>query len=300
VLLAPFGDGWSRVIAWNSRCELPLTEPADIDEVRYVCAAVLGDDFGMHDPRSICRMAGDERQVPRYCAGRVFFAGDAAHTHLPFGSQGINGGLQDAANLGWKLAAAVRGTAGPQLLDSYHDERHLAGRLVTRLSQRMLRPALIEAGPLHALTAMAGLAGKVSALADRAARAISGIALKYPAGSGAHRLAGQRAGDVPLRSGWHPRLYEALREGGFVLLAESEAQAGSELPPLLALWPDRVHVAEPALAPAPLVLVRPDGYVAWAADDRAPARRYAGLRQALGRWCGPPARQSAIPSSSNY
>src|ERR687884_906498 len=127
--LAPFGDGWYRVIAWDRRRQLPDDAPLELEEIRDITQRVLGTDYGMHDPRWMSRFHSDERQVTHYRVGRVFLAGDAAHVHSPAGGQGMNTGLQDAANLGWKLAATVRGWAPPGLLDTYDDERHPAGRL---------------------------------------------------------------------------------------------------------------------------------------------------------------------------
>lgn len=142
--LSPFGDGWFRVIAWNRRKQVPDTEPVELEEVRDITRATLGTDYGMHSPRWLSRFHSDERQVERYRVGRVFLAGDAAHVHSPAGGQGMNTGLQDAANLGWKLAAAVRGWASDGLLDSYHDERHEVGREVLRSSGALLRLALAQ------------------------------------------------------------------------------------------------------------------------------------------------------------
>jgi 2-polyprenyl-6-methoxyphenol hydroxylase-like FAD-dependent oxidoreductase len=282
-VLAPFGDGWFRVAVWSRWREEPAAEDADLGEIGEVTAAVLGGDLGMHDARWACRLPADQRQVPHYQSGRVLLAGDAAHVSPPLTGQGLNAGLQDAANLGWKLAAVITGRSDIRLLESYHRERHAAGRLARH---RALRPALLEPGLPQVLAAVADAALLARPLANRAARAASGLSLRYPAGG--HRLAGRRAEDLDLRSGWHRRLYEALRYGGFVLIAAAELAAGSELEALLAQWPGSVQVVVPASAPAPLMLVRPDGYVAWASSDRSPVRRYAGLREALNTWCGPP------------
>src|SRR5690349_24130639 len=124
--VAPFGDGWYRIIAWQRDRQLPDDVPVDLEEVRQAFSRALGTDYGMHDARWTSRFHSDERQVPRYRVGRVFLAGDAAHVHSPAGGQGMNTGLHDAANLGWKLAAELQGWARPGLLDSYHDERHPA------------------------------------------------------------------------------------------------------------------------------------------------------------------------------
>src|SRR5256885_5590408 len=142
--VVPFGDGWYRVIAWDRASRLPDTAPVDFEELRSVTRRALGTDFGMHDPRWMSRFHSDERQVPRYREGRVFLAGDAAHVHSPAGGQGMNTGLQDAANLSWKLAAAVRGWAPARLLDSYNAERHPVGRLVLRSSGGIIRLAMLQ------------------------------------------------------------------------------------------------------------------------------------------------------------
>src|ERR671917_388970 len=142
--LAPFGEGWYRVIAWDRRRQLPDDAPVELDEIRDITQRVLGTDYGMHDPRWMSRFHSDERQVTKYRVGRVFLAGDAAHVHSPAGGQGMNAGLQDAANLGWKLAATVHGWAPVGLLDSYHTERYPVGRAVLRGSGALLRLAMVK------------------------------------------------------------------------------------------------------------------------------------------------------------
>jgi 2-polyprenyl-6-methoxyphenol hydroxylase-like FAD-dependent oxidoreductase len=255
--MAPFGDGWYRVIAWDKRRQQPDSAPVDLAEIRAVIRRALGSDYGMHDARWLSRFHSDERQVPRYRVGRVFLAGDAAHVHSPAGGQGMNTGLQDAANLGWKLAAAVHGWAPAGLLDSYQEERHRVGRTVLRMSGGLLRLAMLGPVLLPVGRAGFGAAMRVPALARRAAGMVSGIAIGYPRPAGAHPLVGHRAPDAALAGGG--RLYEALRGGRFVLLAPSTV----DVPAV----PSRVAVVRPVEAARTAVLVRPDGYVAWAADD---------------------------------
>jgi 2-polyprenyl-6-methoxyphenol hydroxylase-like FAD-dependent oxidoreductase len=110
-MIASFGDGWYRVMGWNRRNEVSDDAPLDPDEVKEITRRALGTDYGMHDARWLSRFHSDERQAPHYRVGRVFLAGDAAHIHSPAGGQGMNTGLQDAANLSWKLAAAIQGRA---------------------------------------------------------------------------------------------------------------------------------------------------------------------------------------------
>ncbi|MGH3238868.1 MAG: FAD-dependent monooxygenase, partial [Spirillospora sp.] len=186
--LAPFGDGWYRLIAWNRRHQAPDSEPVDLDELREVTRRALGTDHGMHDPRWTSRFHSDERQVPKYRVGRVFLAGDAAHVHSPAGGQGMNTGIQDAANLGWKLAAELRGWAPSWLLDSYHEERHPVGRLVVRGSGAILRSVLTEPRWRRgARDAGAWAATHVRPVARRIAGAVSGIDIAYPVPRGSHR-----------------------------------------------------------------------------------------------------------------
>jgi 2-polyprenyl-6-methoxyphenol hydroxylase-like FAD-dependent oxidoreductase len=259
--LAPFGDGYHRVIAWNRARDVPDSEPVGLDEVKEVTRLALGRDFGMHDPRWMSRFHSDERQAPAYRVGRVFLAGDAAHVHTPAGGQGMNTGLQDAANLGWKLAAVVRGQADPALLDSYQAERHPVGRAVLRSSGGIVRLAMAKAPWTLALrAALTGFLNAVGPARRRAIGEITGIGYRYPAPRGAHRLTGRRAPDVALEGG---RLYEALRGGRFVLIAPGTYRGGGRA--------DRLAVEHWRSGRNTAVLVRPDGYVAWAADSADPA-----------------------------
>ncbi|WP_163506983.1 FAD-dependent monooxygenase [Fodinicola acaciae] len=288
--IAPFGDGWYRVMAWNRRHQLPDSAPVDLGEVAAMTREALGTDFGMHDPRFLSRFHSDERQAPRYRVGRVFLAGDAAHVHSPAGGQGMNTGLQDAANLSWKLAAAVHGCAPDSLLDSYQAERHPAGQAVLRSSGAILRMALASRWWQRAARALAGtLVSNISAVNLRAGLSVSGIAVRYPAPRGSHPLIGRRAADVTLAAtDGGERLYEALRDGKFVLLVSSTATAGHT-----EVWSDHVRIAvagttEPADVSARYVLVRPDGYVAWAGSDETGALR------ALRAWCRTPKSRATV------
>jgi 2-polyprenyl-6-methoxyphenol hydroxylase-like FAD-dependent oxidoreductase len=258
--VAPFGDGWYRVFCWNRHHQVADSAPVDLDEVREVTRRALGTDYGMHDPRFLSRFHSDERQVPAYRVGRVFLAGDAAHCHSPAGGQGMNTGIQDAANLGWKLAAAIAGWGDDALLDSYQTERHRVGRSVLRSSGLLVRLALIQPrwGRAVRNVATAVVLG-VPPLGLRVAGIISGIGLRYPAPRGANRRVGTRVPDVALRDGH--TLYEALRGGRFVLLGARAAELD---------LPSQVDAAaQPEEDDGRLVLVRPDGYVGWAGTAAA-------------------------------
>ncbi|GAA5200120.1 FAD-dependent monooxygenase [Rugosimonospora acidiphila] len=287
--VAPFGDGWYRVFAWDRRNPRPDDAPLDFAEVRDVTRRALGIDFGMHDPRWMSRFHSDERQVPRYRSGRVFLAGDAAHVHSPAGGLGMNTGLQDAANLGWKLAEVLRGRATEDLLDSYHAERHPVGRAVLRTSGALIRLAMIKSRIERAArNGLGGTALRIGPVARKAAGSVSGVSIRYPAPRGAHPLTGCRAPDALLAGdGQSPgRLYEALRGGTFVLLAPAEAV------PAARNWGPRVRAASPADPGGPTTLVRPDGYVAWATDRTRASGLDGEIRDALRVHCGTVDRQS--------
>ncbi len=294
--LAPFGDGWYRVIAWDRTRQLPDDAPVDLAEIADITRRTLGADYGLHDARWMSRFHNDERQVAGYRDRRVLLAGDAAHCHSPAGGQGMNTGLQDAANLSWKLAAVLRGWAPESLLDSYQDERHPVGRSVLRSSGALVRLALARSAASRAArTVLSTLADSLTPVVSLGARTLSGVSISYPAARGAHPLAGHRVPDLRLSGDGpgHPsRLYEALRAGKFVLITTDERAPGapfSGLEPAVAEpWSDRLVHAAPANPHGKLrstvLLVRPDGYAAWAAAD--PSR--AELRAALTQWLGAP------------
>ncbi|HEX4247852.1 MAG TPA: FAD-dependent monooxygenase [Pseudonocardia sp.] len=252
--VAPFGDGWHRVFAWNREHQVDDAAPLELAEVREVTRRALGTDFGMAEARWLSRFHSDERQVPRYRVGRVFLAGDAAHCHSPAGGQGMNTGLQDAANLGWKLAAAVRGWGDDALLDTYHAERHPVGRTVLRSSGAIIRLAMIRSRwGRAARNTLGGLLLRVPPVRAAATGSVSAIGFRYRAPRGADRRVGIRVPNLALRTG---RLYDALHGGRFVLVGAS----ADELPLPL---PAQVDAVVPARPVDRLLLVRPDGYLGW-------------------------------------
>ncbi|WP_326677503.1 FAD-dependent monooxygenase [Streptomyces sp. NBC_01237] len=241
----PFGDGYWRVGGWDrTHGDMADAEPVDPEELRGILQRVFGTDFGMHDARWMSRFHSDERQVARYRVGRVLLAGDAAHTHSPVGGQGMNTGLQDAANLGWKLAAVINGQEPEGLLDTYHTERHPIGREVIRSSGTMLRFAMAQTPALRGLRTVAAFAvGHLPLANRRLLGTLSGIGLTY--GPGVRRVP-----DVRLQEG---RLYEALRAGTFVrVVPRGRVEPGDERTTVVHWASDRQDT----------LLVRPDGYTA--------------------------------------
>lgn len=257
--LAPYNrhdeDGsWYRALVWDRDHQLPDDAPVDDAEIVDVLARAMGTDFGVTAIGWKSRFHCDERQVARYRHGRVFLAGDAAHVHSPMGGQGMNTGIQDAANLAWKLDAVLSG-ADDALLDTYHSERHPIGKRVLVQSGMIARAATLHRRPaiwLRNLVAPNLL--RIPAVQDFVAGSFAGTGLRY----GRRGLVGTRAAAIPLVEG---RLTHLQRGGGYVFIREYGA-APVEAPAMLqAQRADR----------GPAVLVRPDGYIAWAgASAQAP------------------------------
>jgi 2-polyprenyl-6-methoxyphenol hydroxylase-like FAD-dependent oxidoreductase len=264
------------------------TEPT-LRDLSEGLIAVYGTDYGIHSPTSITRFTDMTRQAAAYRDGRVLLAGDAAHVHAPDGGQGLNTGVQDAVNLGWKLAQVVNGTSSASLLDTYHAERHPVGARV--LGNTMAHVALRR--PDERTEALREtIAGLLEAQEARTrfAAMMSGLDIHYDLGEG-HPLHGRRMPDLDLVTADGPlRVYTLLHDARPVLLNLGEP-GGFEIAP----WADRVQLVDasyegewelPALgevtAPA-AVLIRPDGYVAWVGDLTEP-----GLAHALTTWFGTP------------
>ncbi|NRQ32393.1 FAD-binding protein [Nonomuraea sp. NN258] len=279
VLMPPFGDGWVRAVIWDRRHrDVPLDEPLGVAEVTESLNRLAGRDLGVTEMRWSTRFRNQRRQADHYRRGRVFLAGDAAHVHSPLGALGMNTGIQDAVNLGWKLAAAVHGHAAPWLLDSYHAERHPVGAAALRLTDLLQRISVAPA-PVRAIRPFAarGMLA-VRPISDTLRRRVAGLSIAYPPRDPrhAHAWEGRRVPDARLSAG---RLYQALRDGRFLLVRRTGTPA-----PDPAAWAGRLAAAETSDTAFPaLTLVRPDGYAAWAGDDPDSARA------AVTGWCGSPA-----------
>ena len=251
--------------------------------------AVYGTDYGIHSPIWITRFTDMTRQAAAYRDRRILLAGDAAHVHSPVGGQGLNTGVQDAVNLGWKLAQVVNRTSPESLLDSYHAERH-------PVAARVLRNTMAQTALMRADDRVDALRDTVSELLSmdeprkRFAAMMSGLDIHYDLGEG-HPLLGRRMPDLDLvTADGSLRVFTLLHDARPVLLNLGEPGAFDITP-----WADRVQLIDaedagdwelPALgqvaAPA-AVLIRPDGYVAWVGDDTE-----TGLRDALTTWFGSP------------
>ncbi len=284
LLVFPFADGSCRVVLYDyARGQVPVTEPVTLGEVADGLRRITGRDLGPRQMYWSARYRSESRQVPRYRSGRVLLAGDAAHSHSPAGAQGLNTGLQDSVNLGWKLAATAAGRAPDWLLDSYHAERHPVGAAVLALTGRQFRLNTARTPARRALRwAVNRLVVPLPPVQARLARDYSGLSISYPPADGQrpHPMAGQRLprGTVAV-GGAATRLYELFHAGRFVLLERAEGQADDREPRVTNVR----YTGGPGLPRT--VLVRPDGYVAWASDERDVQRRAAAAQAAISLWC---------------
>jgi 3-(3-hydroxy-phenyl)propionate hydroxylase len=282
-------DGRTVGVVVTERGVGPATEPT-LADLSAAVTAVYGTDFGMHDPTWISRFTDATRQAAEYRRGRVMLVGDAAHTHPPTGGQGIGLGVQDAVNLGWKLAQVARGISPDTLLDTYGAERHAAAARVLKnvMTQALLQRSDVRTDALR--DTFADLLRSDDARA-RLAALLTGLDVAHDLGDG-HPLLGRRVPDLDLITEHGPRrVFELLRDARPVLL-DLGASDGFDIAP----WSDRVeHVAARCdeqqwelpvvgnVEPATAVLIRPDGHVAWVGDGGA-----AGLADALTAWFGAP------------
>ncbi|MCX4648888.1 rifampin monooxygenase [Streptomyces sp. NBC_01446] len=266
----PQGDGMYRIVVPAADVAEDRATAPTLDDFKERLRAIAGTDFGAHSPRWLSRFGDATRQAERYRVGRVFLAGDAAHIHPPTGGQGLNLGVQDAFNLGWKLAAAVNGWAPEGLLDSYHTERHPVGARV--LDNTRAQITLLGTDP--GATALRELFSKLMDFEEvnrYVTEIITAVGVRYDFGEG-HELLGRRMRDVELKQG---RLYELMHDGRGLLLDPTGSLT-------VAGWANRVdHVVDVSdQLDVPAVLLRPDGHVTWVGEDQQD------LRNHLSKWFG--------------
>jgi 2-polyprenyl-6-methoxyphenol hydroxylase-like FAD-dependent oxidoreductase len=264
------GKGVYRIVVPAEKVAVGRLVPPTLEEFKQQLRATAGTDFGAHSPRWLSRFGDATRLAERYRIGRVLLAGDAAHIHPPTGGQGLNLGIQDAFNLGWKLAAEVNGWAPAGLLDSYQTERHPVAAEVLNNTRAQMELLSTEPGPRSVRRLMAELMD-FEEVNRYLIEKIIAIGIRYDFGEG-HELLGRRMRDIRLKRG---RLYE-LMHGGRGLLLDQTGQLS------VASWADRVdHVIDLSEElDVPAVLLRPDGHVAWAGGDQHD------LRDRLTTWFG--------------
>ncbi|MFF5250258.1 rifampin monooxygenase [Streptosporangium sp. NPDC000095] len=268
--LGPFGEGVYRVVVPAEGVVEDRSAPPSLEEFKRQLRVFSGTDFGVHSPRWLSRFGDATRQAERYRTGRVLLAGDAAHIHPPVGGQGLNLGIQDAFNLGWKLAAEVGGWAPEGLLDSYHTERHPVAADVLDNTRAQMELLSTEPGPRSVRRLLSELMD-FEEVNRYLIEKIVAIGVRYDFGGG-HELLGRRMRDVALKNG---RLYELTHEGRGLLLDQTGRLS-------VAGWEGRVdHVVDGGEElDVPAVLLRPDGHVAWVGEDQQE------LLGGLSRWFG--------------
>jgi 2-polyprenyl-6-methoxyphenol hydroxylase-like FAD-dependent oxidoreductase len=267
----------------------PSSEPT-LRDLSDALIAVYGTDFGIHSPTWISRFTDMTRQAASYRAGRVLLAGDSAHVHYPAGGQGLSLGMQDAVNLGWKLAQVINGTSPESLLDTYQQERH---QVAARALRHTMAQTALQRRQDERMEALVDVVSELAVMDEprkRLVGIVSGLDIHYDLGEG-HPLLGRRMPDLDLLTAGGPlRVFELLHDARPVLLDLGE-DGGFDITP----WAGRVQLVGasyegkwelPVLgtvtAPA-AVLIRPDGYVAWVGDPADP-----GLADALSTWFGAP------------
>ncbi|MEU7184847.1 monooxygenase [Streptomyces sp. NPDC045470] len=303
VLVAPMEDGIVRLVLIDpERMRVPAGEPVTLEEFRESLTRLCGTDCGVAEPRWLSRFGNATRLAESYRAGHVLLAGDAAHIHFPAAGQGLNTGLQDAMNLGWKLAAEVNGWAPPGLLDTYDGERRPVGQSVTEntevqtlLAELTLVPRYQR--PAAALRALFDELLGMSQVNRTLAARVSALGTAYPPTTpGADPLVGHRMPDIGLAAAGSEavRVYELLPAGRYVHLdlAGDAPGLGSAV---AAGWGARVtpvtvttRDTHPDLDGVTEILVRPDGHVAWATRTTDIRARQAERHEALTAWAGAP------------
>jgi 2-polyprenyl-6-methoxyphenol hydroxylase-like FAD-dependent oxidoreductase len=289
--VSPAGPTVIRVMTGAFGVEPPHRDTApSIDELRRSIQDIAGHDIAITEADWMTRWYHVTRNAERYRAGRVFLAGEAAHTHFPLGGLAISIGVEDAVNLGWKLAAVLAGQASDRLLDSYHDERHPVGA-------RACRTAQAQVALLYPLTTVAPLREIMTDLIrfddvnDYLVRLAAGTDVRYAVAGGEHELLGVRLPTVALSATGPRELADAWRAGRAVLLDLGAGRVDLEG------WAGQVEVITAKPMPelgVDALLLRPDGRVVWVNENGAPDRD--GLVQALRTWLGEPDRSSAAPA----
>jgi 2-polyprenyl-6-methoxyphenol hydroxylase-like FAD-dependent oxidoreductase len=286
--LFPFGGTLFRLIILDhERMNVPVNEPVTLPEIQESARALLGTDIGIRDPIWLSRFRSEQRQAAHYRKGRALLAGDAAHTHIPSGGQGLQIGVQDGFNLGWKLAAHIHGWAPEGMLDSYEKERYPIATETLRQTDINFRYETSRSPWVRVVRRVAMQLMRLQGVQKSIIDNFSGFKLRYrqPPGASSHRLTGRRVPEAIIVNSQNraTRIHELLRQRQFVLV--DQTNDGVFAAEIAAQWAGRLCVVRGQASNRSDLpkgfLVRPDGIVAWAASGNDTA----GLRRALHQWC---------------
>ncbi|KMQ68511.1 3-(3-hydroxyphenyl)propionate hydroxylase [Chryseobacterium sp. FH2] len=269
-------EDWYRVSIMKVTPPIDRSQPVTLEELQQAMIEGIGTDFGLRSARWMSRFGDGFRQVTKYRYQRVFLLGDAAHTHSPIGGQGLNLGIQDAMNLGWKLGLAATNKASDKLLDTFEEERHPVGAAVLQMAKA--QTALIKPGSqIEALRAVVGTMLQVPEVTLHLSKILSGLGVRYAWGEGKHLLVGQRIPNLKLLLNNTETGLFALMHKGRPLLLNFEDKNNVEIPEAYKLSIDVINAVPkvkenngmwslPAIGEVPAiksVFIRPDGFVAW-------------------------------------
>lgn len=269
-------DGWFRVSLMKTTPPIDRSAPVTLDELRQTMIEGIGTDFGLRSARWMSRFSDGFRQVTKYRYGRVFLLGDAAHTHSPIGGQGLNLGVQDAMNLGWKLGSVITGKASVSLLDSFEEERHPVGANVLQMAKA--QTALIKPGSqIEALRAVVGTMLQVPEVTFRLSKILSGLGVHYAWGEGHHPLTGQRIPNLKLLLNDKETDLFALMHRARPIFLNFGSESKVQIPEAYLSHIDMINAIPkaagnnsvwklPAVGEVPAIqslLIRPDGFVVW-------------------------------------
>ncbi|WP_438388903.1 FAD-dependent monooxygenase [Actinopolyspora saharensis] len=297
------GEEYRIVVNDHERMSVPVEEPVTLEELRESCRAILGFDPEPSEAVWMSRYRSSQRHASCYRDGRVLLAGDAAHTHIPSGGQGLQVGMLDAVNLGWKLGAELRGKAPEGLLDSYESERLPIALRTLRDTDLSFRYETSNSPTARLLRWALCKAMRIRPVQRSNIEHFAGFTTRHPApGRGTPAWQGTRVPDRPLIGSG--RLYELFRDHRFVLVDQSgmtgsgPGNGTAEASSPVVGWTHAVHTAavrEPVRRGWPdLLLVRPDGYVAWAGGRDGLHGGTGGLSESLHRWVGPPRQEKGV------
>ncbi|MFE5091863.1 FAD-dependent monooxygenase [Streptomyces sp. NPDC056638] len=284
LMVAPMPDGRYRVVG-VSPDSLTSTRPGDLTlaELRDKTITIAGEDFGMRDPQWLSRFGNATRLATQYRRGRVLLAGDAAHQHFPAGGVGMNVGIQDAHNLGWKLATTLTGRAPDTLLDTYHDERHPIGaRLAEHSRAQTALMSSFTPENLALRTLLSDMIARSPAFNEELSERLTALAVRYPPITpDAHPLVGTHAPDLAFADS-ESGLFALLRaDAHLLLLTSGDSRMSAPDRPGLVVHTGTLHRPPAAWADVRAALIRPDGHVAWIGTEENDADLAAAAEDAL-------------------